>query len=252
MPEIEILPDSEALTARAAGNFIHLAEEALRTRGRFMVALAGGSTPQKMYALLTGAKLDWRGIHIFWGDERCVPANHADSNYRMVADVLLNQISIPPENVHRIQGELPPEEAALAYEIEMCNAFNDESPRFDLILLGLGSDGHTASLFPGTPALLEKYHWVTAVPHESPPPPLVDRVTLTLRVINAAAHITFIVSGSDKAEVVSRVLRDPTQPGLLPAQLVKPVNGNLHWLVDRSAARGIASVTELHEEPVYE
>jgi 6-phosphogluconolactonase len=240
MPEIEILPDADALAKRAADEFLRLADEAIRTRGRFAVALAGGSTPKRMYGLLTVAQLDWRGIHVFWGDERCVPPDHADSNYRMAAEALLNHVSIPPQNLHRIQGKLPAEKAASAYEDELRRTY---VVRFDLILLGLGPDGHTASLFPGGPALHEATRRTAAVHHETPPPPLVDRVTLTPPAINAAANVIFLVSGGDKAEVLARVLQGPSQPDLLPAQAIRPADGRLLWLLDRSAAAGIAATT---------
>jgi 6-phosphogluconolactonase len=239
MPGIEILPDADALACRAVEEFINLAREAIRDHGRFTVALAGGSTPGKMYRLLKEATVDWSGIHIFWGDERCVPPGHNESNYRQAADAFLNQIPIPAGNVHRIHGELISEEAAHYYEIELRHFFGDEIPRFDLILLGLGSDGHTASLFPGEPALLESTHWAVAVHHASPPPPLVDRVTLTLPVINAAANGVFLVSGADKADILVEVLQNHPRPDLLPAQAVDLVNGCLHWMVDQSAAKGL-------------
>jgi 6-phosphogluconolactonase len=237
MAEHEILPDARMLAARAAGEFVRLAGQALRTRGRFTAALAGGATPQRMYALLAEAQLDWRGVLFFWGDERCVPPDHADSNYRMAAEALLNRIPIPPENIHRIRGELPAEEAARLYELELRRV---SVVRLDLVLLGLGPDGHTASLFPGTAALHEAARWTAAVPHTTPPPPLVDRVTLTLPVLNAAANVLFLVAGADKAEVLTRILRGPSQPDLLPAQAVRPVDGRLRWLLDRPAASGIA------------
>ncbi len=236
LPEIEVAPDSSSLAERAAEEFVRLAGEALRTGSRFTVALAGGSTPQRMYIRLAGAQVDWRGVHVFWGDERCVPPGHSDSNYRMADEALLSQVIIPTGNIHRIPGELPAEEAAQEYEEELHRFFGNTTPRFDLVLLGLGGDGHTASLFSGTPALLEKERWVAAVSHSVPPPPLVDRVTLTLPVLNAAAQVIFLVSGADKAERLAQVLYGPSQPDLLLAQAVKPVNGAVRWLVDQAAA----------------
>jgi 6-phosphogluconolactonase len=236
MPEVEILPDARSLAERAVEEFVYLADEALRTGSRLTVVLAGGSTPQRMYNRLAGVQADWERIFFFWGDERCVPPAHADSNYRMADEALLSHIPIPIGNIHRITGELPPEEAAQGYEDELRRFFGDEAPRFDLILLGLGGDGHTASLFPGTPAIREKRRWVAAVSHRVPPPPIVDRATLTLPVLNAAANVLFLVSGSEKAERLAQVLHDPFQPDLLPAQAVKPVNGGVRWLVDQAAA----------------
>ncbi len=242
MPVIEILPDADALAVRAAEKFIDLAREAIRDRGRFTVALAGGSTPRKMYQLLKEATVDWSGIHLFWGDERCVPPGHNKSNYRQAADAFLNRIPIPAGNVHRIHGELSADEAAHGYEIELRHFFGGEIPRFDLILLGLGSDGHTASLFPGTPAIHKTSRWTAAVRHISPPPPLVDRVTLTPPVINAAANGVFLVSGADKANILAEVLQNHPGSEMLPAQAVDLVNGCLHWMVDQAAAKEL-----LHE-----
>ncbi len=156
MPQIEVYPDADALATQAAREFSELAENAIAACGRFTVALSGGSTPKRMFQQLAAMVLDWRHIHLFWVDERCVPPDHPDSNYGMTAEVLLNNIKIPSENIHRIQGELPPEQAALVYEKELRDFFEEKLPVFDLILLGLGSDGHTASLFPGSPALQEK------------------------------------------------------------------------------------------------
>jgi 6-phosphogluconolactonase len=236
LSEIEVAPDASSLAARAAEKFIHLAGDALQTGSQFTVALAGGSTPQRMYTKLTGAQVDWERVHFFWGDERCVPPDHADSNYHMANEALLNHIPIPPGNIHRIHGELPAEEAARDYEDELRRFFSKATPRFNLVLLGLGGDGHTASLFPGTPAVWEKRRWVVAVAHNVPPPPLVERVTLTLPVLNAAAQVLFLVSGVEKAERLAQVLHGPIHPDLLPAQAVKPVNGAILWMVDRAAA----------------
>lgn len=230
-----IVPDNNALTRAAADFFVTEAQAALRANRHFTVALSGGSTPRALYQLLAETPLAWEAIHLFWGDERCVPPDHADSNYRMTAESLLRRIAIPPENVHRIEGELPPEEAALRYEDEL-RKFFDGVPRFDLILLGLGEDGHTASLFPDSPALHERTRWVVAVSHTTPPPPLVPRVTLTLPVINAARQVVFLVSGAGKAKRLAEVLHVPTPSPLLPASMVRPDSGELLWLLDQPAA----------------
>ena len=236
MTEIRTHPDAASLARAAAEHFVTLAAEAIAARGRFAVALAGGSTPRATYALLTteefAARVDWSRVHVFWGDERCVPPDHPDSNYRMVREALLDKIPIPTENVHRIRGELSPDQAAVAYH-EKLEAVLGANARFDLILLGMGANGHTASLFPGTAALHEQARWVMA--H------YVDklgmwRVTLTPVAINAAAHVTFIVSGAGKAEQLREVLAGPYQPDVLPAQIVRPTDGHLLWLVDAAAA----------------
>jgi len=201
-----------------------------------VVALSGGSTPRATYTLLASdefaARVDWPRVHVLWGDERCVPPDHPESNYRMARETLLDKIPIPAENVYRIRGELPPDQAATAYQAEL-EAILGTIGRFDLILLGMGEDGHTASLFPGTAAIHEQTRWVVA--H------YVDklsawRVTLTPVVINAAARVTFLVSGAGKAERLREVLDGPHQPDVLPAQIVRPTGGRLLWLADAAAA----------------
>jgi 6-phosphogluconolactonase len=238
--EIKVAPDSSTLADWAAGEFVTLAGQALQAGSRFSVALAGGSTPRQLYTRLTASRLDWKKIHFFWGDERCLPPDHKDSNYRMAQEALLSHIPVPLENIHRIPGELPVKDAAREYAEDLRRYFGSLTPRFDLVLLGLGSDGHTASLFPGKPTVNETTRWVAAVVHDIPPPPLVDRVTLTLPVLNAAAHVLFLVSGMEKAGILARVLQGPYQPDLLPAQGVRPIKGNLLWLVDQDAAELLA------------
>lgn len=230
-----ILTDVNALARAAVDIFVEQAQSALRAKGRFAVALSGGSTPRAVYKLLADAPLAWENIHLFWGDERCVPPDHADSNFRMTTESLLMRVHIPPENVHRIQGELAPELAAARYEQEL-RAFFGDVPRFDLILLGLGDDGHTASLFPESPALHERTRWAAAVAHETPPPPLVPRVTLTLSVLNAARQVVFLVSGGGKAARLAEVLRASMASPSLPASMIQPDNGEILWLIDQSAA----------------
>ncbi|GAB4501199.1 MAG: 6-phosphogluconolactonase [Anaerolineales bacterium] len=229
---LEIFANSTALVERAAEIFAESAGQAIQQRGRFSVALSGGSTPRALYERLTRAPLDWQAIHLFWGDERCVPPEHPDSNYRMTAESLLKYIPIPPENVHRAPGELPPAQAAEGYEQEL-RAFFGDFPRFDLVLLGMGDDGHTASLFPGSPALAESTRWAIAAEHDAPPPPLVARVTLTFGVFNAARRVIFLVSGAGKAQRLMEIQRGGSA---LPAARIQPVGGELLWLVDSSAA----------------
>jgi len=236
MAEIRTSSEAASLARAAAEHFFTLATAAIAARGQFVVALSGGSTPRVTYVLLASdefaARVDWSRVHVFWGDERCVPPDHPDSNYRMAREALLDEIPIPTENVHRIRGEWPPDQAATAYQAEL-EAVLGAGGRFDLILLGMGADGHTASLFPGTAAMHEQTRWVVA--H------YVDklsmwRITLTPVVINAAAHVTFIVSGAGKAERLREVLDGPHQPDVLPAQIVRPTDGRLLWLVDAAAA----------------
>jgi 6-phosphogluconolactonase len=248
---IEVYPDAERLAHAAAEHFVALAGEAISRQGRFAVALAGGSTPKSAYALLAigefAGRVDWSRVHVFWGDERRVPPDHPDSNYRMAREALLDHVPLPAENVHRMRGELEPSQAADEYEAALRAFFSPSSEdqeakgerhiaRFDLFLLGMGDDGHTASLFPGTAAIREQTRWVMAHFVEK-----LDtwRITLTPAVINAAANVTFVVSGSGKAERLRQVLTGPYQPDLLPAQIVNPDDGRLRWLVDRAAASSL-------------
>ena len=242
MKNINIVADSNMLANVAADLFIAKAQSSTNRSGRFSVALSGGNTPRQLYARLAkpdlASRVNWEAVHLFWGDERCVPPDHADSNYRMAMESL--RVPIPEKNIHRIQGELPPEEAAARYENQLRDFFGD-APRFDLILLGLGDDGHTASLFPFSPTLHERTLWVAAVAHETPPPPLVPRVTLTLPVLNAARQIVFLVSGAGKAERLAEVLHAPTASHPLPASMIQPDNGELLWLMDKPSAAHITT-----------
>lgn len=244
MSAIKTHPDANSLAHAAATHIMALAEAAIAAHDHFSIALSGGSTPRATYerlALYTrlGAQgevpltLDWGRVHVFWGDERCVPPDDAASNYRLAHDAWLEHTPIPPGNVHRIRGELDPERAADEYEAEL-RAFFGPTPRFDLILLGLGEDGHTASLFPGTAALHETARWVVAHCVAGVPQPW--RVTLTPPALNAAANVIFLVAGAGKAARLKQVLQGTLQPDVLPAQIVQPGVGRLLWLVDVAAA----------------
>jgi len=243
--EIQVLSDPQELSRVAADEFVRLADEAVLTRGLFVVALAGGSTPKMLYSLLASdayrARVPWEKIHFFWGDERHVPPDHKDSNFRMTQETMLSRVSVPAANVHRIKSENPDaRKAAPEYEKELRDFFTAHKllanglPQFDLVLLGMGPDGHTASLFPGTHAVRERERWVAA--------PWVDkfqtyRITLTPPVINNAAYILFFVSGDEKAETLRAVLEGAEESERYPSQTVRPTNGTLRWLVDRAAAR---------------
>lgn len=233
-----LVVDNHDLARTAADYFIELAQAAYQENKPFAVALSGGSTPKAVYQLLAESPLEWKNIHLFWGDERCVPPDYPDSNYRMTVDSLISHIHIPPQNIHRICGELAPEEAAESYEHELRTYFG-EVAHFDLVLLGLGEDGHTASLFPNSFALEERSRWAVAVPHNVPPLPLVPRVTLTLPILNNARHVVFLVSGAAKSARLAEVLRSPIKSPSLPATLVQPTDGELVWIMDRSAAGDI-------------
>lgn len=245
MLNLTIFPDKDAFIAGAAEFMVERAVEALAARGRWTVALAGGSTPKPIYQRLAEAgyaqRVDWPRVHVFFGDERCVPPDDSRSNYRMAREALLDHVPLPPENVHRIRGEDVPALAALAYELEIQRLFRTLSlPAFDLICLGMGDNGHTASLFPGASSLREQTRWVV--------PQYVEgmqswRVTMTARLINAAHHVAFFVEGAGKAEMLQRVLHGPFDPDVLPAQMIQPLDGRLHWLVDAVAVAQIALPT---------
>ncbi len=240
MSEIRILPAGEQLMQAAADMVAQLAKQAIIKRGRFSLVLSGGSTPRALYQLLATSpyhdEIEWANVHVFWGDERCVPPDDAESNYRTARESLLDQVAIPPTNIHRICGELSPEDAAKDYAQTLMSFFGAGIPQFDLVLLGMGDDGHTASLFPHTAALDETQEWVVAnhVPQKD-----VWRITLTLPVINAARQVMFLVAGAPKAKRLREVLYGPRQPLDLPAQSVQPTNGNLLWLVDAAAASAL-------------
>jgi len=235
--DVKILPDSAALAQAAAQEFHKLADAAVQERGRFCVALSGGNTPRAIYSLLASEhkELPWDRIHIFFGDERHVPPDHPDSNFRMASESLLSKVPIPEKNVHRIRAELAADVAATEYEQELVNFFHlgdHDWPRFDLIDLGIGEDGHTASLFPGSNALTETSRRVVANWVEKFK---TFRITFTFPVLNHAAEIVFLVSGADKAQVLSEVLRAGARK--YPSQSVQPENGRLLWLVDQDAGR---------------
>ena len=241
--EIQVVATIDELSHVAAEAIVWRAADAIRERGRFIIALSGGSTPKSLFQLLAtpafASRIDWQQVHVCWGDERCVPPDDARSNYRMACEAMLDHVPIPEPNVHRIRGEDTPVVAAVAYEAELRNLFNmserhdDDFASFDLILLGLGADGHTASLFLHGAALHEQSRWVTAEFSESVS---MWRITLTLPLINASRHVLFLVAGADKADVVQQIIATPTHAGLLPAARVAPTRGILHWIIDGAAA----------------
>jgi len=224
---------------------------AVSARKRATVALAGGRTPEALYRLLAETpyrdRIDWDRVEIFWGDERCVPPDHPESNYRMVREALLAHVPIPDANIHRMRGELAdPVVAAHGYEEVLrkaCRVEVDTLPRLDVCLLGLGSDGHTASLFPGSPSIRARQRWVMAGWVEK----LGEwRLTLTPRVINNARHVLFLATGAEKAETVRVVLEASVVPDRLPAQIVRPAYGQLEWLLDRDAAGRLSRYALYH------
>jgi 6-phosphogluconolactonase len=236
MPRIEVFTNVDELALHAAEEFSGLAKKSIAEYGRYSVALSGGSTPKRLFQELVSADVEWKKTHLFWADERCVPPDNLDSNYGMTAVVLLDRITIPRENIHRIQGEKTPEAAAKTYAEELRIHFGGLIPTFDLILLGVGTDGHTASLFPGSPALLEEERWVVGVQHETPPLPLVDRVTLTYPVLKLAREVIFLVSGDEKAKILARIFKSPSILDPLPVQEISKNHPNTRWFIDRDSA----------------
>jgi 6-phosphogluconolactonase len=235
-------PDPAALAWRAAEHFVELAEEAVAARGRVRIAISGGSTPKVTFALLADpahpflARMPWDKVDLFWVDERTVPPDHPDSNYRMTREALLDHVSLRPEQIHRILGELAPEVAAAEYEFDLRRTFRlegAESPRYDIVSLGMGDDGHTASLFPHTDAINEIGRLAVAnqVPQKD-----TWRITLTWPVINHAREVFFLIAGADKAEPLKEVFTGPKDVERLPSQLIWPASGILTLILDKAAA----------------
>jgi 6-phosphogluconolactonase len=237
--ELRVYGDAEQLARAAAGLFVTLAAEAIKERGRFRVALSGGSTPRRVYEMLASngfrRRVDWDRVDFFWGDERYVPADDRDSNYRMTAEALLRQVPVPAVNIHRVPTEItPPAAAAGAYEEDIRQSLHHAAsvPQFDLIYLGLGTNGHTASLFPHSPALREQSRLVLA---DFVAEVNLWRITMSAPLLNRGRTVAFLIEGPQKAEVLRDVLLGPPYPERLPAQLVAP-EGKLLWMVDEAAA----------------
>jgi 6-phosphogluconolactonase len=246
--EIRVLTTPQELFAAAAEEVIRATTEAVSKRGRFTIALSGGSTPKSLFNLLaTNARtsLPWDQMFFFWSDERHVPPTDPDSNYRMADEAMLSKIPVAAANIFRVPAENPDAAAAAqAYDLTLQKFFQSEPggfPRFDLILLGLGPDGHTASLFPETAALEEKSRLVVANWVEKFK---TDRITFTLPLLNAARSVAFLVSGTDKAPALHAVLEDAAAPAThYPAKLVHPGHGKLTWFLDKAAASGLSTAT---------
>jgi 6-phosphogluconolactonase len=235
---IEVLSDLEALSLRAASIFVSAARNSIAKKKRFAVAISGGSTPRRLYTLLGSDayrhRVDWQYVHFFWADERCVPKEDEASNFRTAFDTFLSKIALPDRNIHRIKGEETPDKAAKDYEEEIRRSFGEsERPGFDLIILGVGEDGHTASLFPGSKSLEETVRLAIPVYLGEPRK---NRITLTLPVLNNADQLLFLVTGPSKASVLSEILGEKEKRKWFPAGLVRPAHGNMTWLIDQEAA----------------
>jgi 6-phosphogluconolactonase len=246
-PDVRILTNPDAIARRAAQDFVQSATQAVSEKGSFTVALSGGSTPKALYSLLANdaalrSQIPWDKMSVYFGDERSVGPDHPDSNFRMATETMLSKVPLRPEHVFRIKGEYKDtEKAAQEYEQVLRTSFKiaeGQFPRFDLVFLGIGNEGHTASLFPGTKALQETKrlvvrNWVGKL--------YTNRITLTAPAINNAARVIFMVAGADKALALKGILEGPCEPDQLPAQLIQPVSGKLTWLVD-TVGGGMLSV----------
>jgi 6-phosphogluconolactonase len=240
--QLHVFENTRELSLAAAKSFVTLAHQAIGLRGRFTVALAGGSTPRGLYELLAGTpyseQIAWHDCEVFWGDERAVPPDHPESNYKLAQDSLLGHVPVSAECVHRMRGESANlERAASDYQLEIADRFGTSAagppPQFDLILLGMGQDGHTASLFPDTRAIEESERWVVA---NEVPQLKTHRLTMTFPLINEARKVFFLATGSSKAVVLSEILEGSPNPRRLPARSVRPKAGEIGWFLDRQAA----------------
>jgi 6-phosphogluconolactonase len=240
---VQVVEDADALSRAAAAAIIGQITETLQEKEFSAIALSGGSTPKLLFTLLASdasfrEQMEWDKIHFFWGDERHVPPDHLESNYRMTNEAMLSKVPVPEENIHRVRAEDPDaSKVAVEYEQELISFFKlgaGELPRFDCVLLGMGPDGHTASLFPATTALNEQERLVVANWVEKFQ---AYRITMTAPVLNNAEDIIFLVSGEEKAETLREVLQGESQPDRLPSQLIQPTHGKLLWLVEQSTAR---------------
>ena len=244
--DIEIFKTEDLLNKAAAKFIIDIALDSIAARGLFVISLSGGETPKKLYALLSQPpfrhQLPWKKTYVFWGDERCVPLDDKRNNAYQAKTILLDKTNIPISNIFQIPVNLPPEEAALKYEKEIMDFFGNEPPRFDLMLLGLGENGHTASLFPGTKVLEETAMGVREVDMDETPKGSSSgqkkqfRITMTAPLINESHNILFLVTGGDKAEILENVLNGMYQPDKYPAQLIHARDGAMYWFIDWAAA----------------
>jgi len=239
---IAIYDDKHTLSQHAAEYIMRIAKEAINLHGHFTIALTGGTTPGEVYSLIGSepfrSQIDWQLVDIFWGDERCVPHNSPESNFYLAQEVLLDKIAIPKSQIHPMPADqLDREAASQAYSIEMQNTFDTNGiPSFDLIHLGMGPEGHTASLFPHQASLHEKHRLVMPVSVPKPPP---DRLTFTPPLLNAARNVLFLVTGSEKADALHAVLEGEYQPDEYPAQIVRPINGEVVWMLNKDAAKNL-------------
>jgi len=239
--QLHIYKDADELSQAAAAWIAQVIEETLKTQDRFTIALSGGSTPYKLHLILAASplkeKIDWSKIHVFWGDERAVPFDDERNNAKMAYDTLLNHVPIPADQIHIMRTDIAPEASAAAYEKILHTYFDEQETSFDLVLLGMGDDGHTLSLFPGTEIVRERKAWAKAFYLTAQE---MFRITITAPIANKSARIAFLAAGEKKANTLKNVLEGEFQPDIYPSQLIKPVNGELHWFLDEDAAKLLA------------
>ena len=240
--ELYTFDDKEIMSEQLASWIESLVQDTLKKQDLFTLVLSGGGTPKLLFEKLASDKykdkIDWKRVHIFWGDERVVPFEDDRNNAKMAYDILINHINVPPEQVHIMRTDIEPKLAAEEYQKILHHYFDNTSNSFDLVLLGMGDDGHTLSLFPGSPIIEEHERWVNSVYNEQQK---MYRITLMPAIVNKASNIAFMVEGAKKANVLQQVIEGPYIPMKLPAQIIKPVNGQLSWFLDKAA------VTELNQ-----
>lgn len=238
----DISKDGNELAAKAANWFVDYVNKVLQSKDRCTIALAGGNTPKKLYELLASDayknKIDWTKLHFFWGDERYVPFEDERNNAKMVSDILFNHVPVPKEHIHIMRTDIEPEQSAAEYESILKDYFGEEGPSFDIVLLGMGNDGHTLSLFPGNDNIHEKEKWVMAFYLDAQK---MYRITLTTTIVNRACEVVFLVTGADKAVTLFQVLYGEHDPELYPTQLIQPYNTAPVWFIDSTAATEIES-----------
>lgn len=239
---LHIFETATALYQAAAEFIIQLSNDSVAARGRFSISLSGGNTPEALYSLLSGhpycEQIPWSKVYVFWGDERCVPLNDSRNNAGRARSMLLDKIPIPSSNIHLIPTDMPPEKAAAVYEKELNSFFGEDPWCFDLVLLGLGENGHTASLFPNTDVIEEQAEGVRSLYLKEEK---IFRITMTAPLINRARNLLFLVTGSKKNKILKTILEGPFQPDTYPAQLIRPQDGQLLWFADRAAASSLIS-----------
>lgn len=243
--QLHIAENIEDLSLLLADWIVSHVAETLKTQDRYTWALSGGSTPQRLYELLASErykdKIPWQKLHLFWGDERAVPFDDERNNGRMAYDALLKHVPVPEDQIHYMRTDIPPQESAAAYETLLHTYFDGKKTSFDLVLLGMGDDGHTLSLFPGTAVIHEKDRWATAffLPAQD-----MYRITLTVPITNKAAQVVFLTAGEKKAATLEKVIEGKYQPDLFPSQIIRPEKGALHWFVDKAAAANLSGHTK--------